>query len=300
MTPAATPTRRSGWVAAALAGILLLTGCGTAATGDDAPPSENTSESTPASAPAASPATASPGDVTLPPAGAGFDYQLGGAYPPPAGATIVVRDRTAPPAAGTYGICYLNAFQTQPGEASTWPSDLLLTDASGQPVVDPGWPDETIVDSRQSDRVAAVVTPWIQGCADAGYRAVEFDNLDTYTRTDGALTRDDNLRLARLLVTAAHGAGLAAAQKNAAEDAPLLRAQAGFDFAVAEECAAYDECAAYTDVYGAHVLAIEYPDTLDAPLSEVCARPDRPASLILRDRKLVTPEASDYRYETCR
>ena len=296
MTPAATPTRRSGWVAAALAGILLLTGCGTAATGDDAPPSDNNPES----APAASPATAAPGDVTLPPAGAGFDYQLGGAYPPPAGATIVVRDRTAPPAAGAYGICYLNAFQTQPGEASTWPSDLLLTDASGQPIVDPGWPDETIVDSRQSDRVAAVVTPWIQGCADAGYRAVEFDNLDTYTRTDGALTRDDNLRLARLLVTAAHGAGLAAAQKNAAEDAPLLRAQAGFDFAVAEECAAHDECAAYTDVYGAHVLAIEYPDTLDAPLSEVCARPDRPASLILRDRKLVTPEASGYRYETCR
>lgn len=296
MTPAATPTRRSGWVAAALTGILLLTGCGTAATGDDAPPSETTSES----APAASPATAASRDVTLPPAGAGFDYQLGGAYPPPAGATIVVRDRTAPPAAGTYGICYLNAFQTQPGEASTWPSDLLLTDASGQPVVDPGWPDETIVDSRQSDQVAAVVTPWIQGCADAGYRAVEFDNLDTYTRTDGALTRDDNLRLARLLVAAAHGAGLAAAQKNAAEDAPLLRAQAGFDFAVAEECAAYDECAAYTDVYGAHVLAIEYPDTLDAPLSEVCARADRPASLILRDRKLVPPEASGYRYETCR
>ena len=290
MTPAATPTRRSGWVAAALAGILLLTGCGTAATGDDAPPSDNNPES----APAASPATAASGDVTLPPAGASFDYQLGGAYPPPARATIVVRDRTAPPAAGTYGICYLNAFQTQPGEASTWPSDLLLTDASGQPIVDPGWPDETIVDSRQSDHVAAVVTPWIQGCADAGYRAVEFDNLDTYTRTDGALTRDDNLRLARLLVTAAHGAGLAAAQKNAAEDAPLLRAQAGFDFAVAEECAAY------TEVYGAHVLAIEYPDTLDAPLSEVCARPDRPASLILRDRKLVTPEAPGYRYETCR
>ena len=69
---------------------------------------------------------------------------------------------------------------------------------------------------------------------------------------------------------------------------------------MAEECAAYDECAAYTDVYGAHVLAIEYPDTLDAPLSEVCARPDRPASLILRDRKLVTPEASGYRYEICR
>ena len=161
MTPAATPTRRSGWVAAALAGILPLTGCGTAATGDDAPPSDNNPES----APAASPATAASGDVTLPPAGAGFDYQLGGAYPPPAGATIVVRDRTAPPAAGTYGICYLNAFQTQPGEASTWPSDLLLTDASGQPIVDPGWPDETIVDSRQSDRVAAVVTPWIQGCA---------------------------------------------------------------------------------------------------------------------------------------
>ncbi|MBM7463526.1 endo alpha-1,4 polygalactosaminidase [Microbacterium dextranolyticum] len=293
MRPPVAPRRRSRSVTVALVGIFLVTGCAATTTnGESAPP--------PASATATSPATSSPGDVTLPPAGAGFDYQLGGAYAPPPGVTVVARDRTAPPAAGTYGICYVNAFQTQPGEASSWPFDLLLTDASSHPVVDPGWPDEVIVDSRKSDRVAAVVTPWIHGCADAGYRAVEFDNLDTYTRTGGTLTRDDNLRLARLLVTAAHRAGLAAAQKNAAEDAPLLHDQAGFDFAVAEECAAHDECAAYTDVYGAHVLAIEYPDTLDAPLAEVCARADRPASLILRDRMLVAPGTPGYRYETCR
>ncbi|WP_414685574.1 endo alpha-1,4 polygalactosaminidase [Microbacterium sp. LMI1x-1-1.1] len=44
----------------------------------------------------------------------------------------------------------------------------------------------------------------------------------------------------------------------------FLHARAGFDFAVVEECAAYEECSAYTEVYGDHVLAIEYTDNLPA------------------------------------
>ncbi len=53
---------------------------------------------------------------TPPPVNAGFDYQLGGDYPPPTGVTVVTRDVTGSPAPGTYGICYVNAFQTQPGQ----------------------------------------------------------------------------------------------------------------------------------------------------------------------------------------
>jgi len=47
-----------------------------------------------------------------PPGGGGLDYQLGGAYDPPAGVDIVVRDSTDEPAAGVYSVCYLNGFQT--------------------------------------------------------------------------------------------------------------------------------------------------------------------------------------------
>ncbi len=40
------------------------------------------------------------GAVPLPPVNAKVDYQLGGAYTPPAGVTVVSRDRTESPAPG--------------------------------------------------------------------------------------------------------------------------------------------------------------------------------------------------------
>ncbi|MFK0403396.1 endo alpha-1,4 polygalactosaminidase [Microbacterium sp. NPDC090225] len=244
------------------------------------------------------PASAS---FTAPPAGAVPDYQLGGAYPPASGVGIVGRDRAAEPAEGVYSICYVNGFQTQPGELDLWDDDLLLQ-RDGAPVFDPDWPDEALVDtstSAQRERIAALVIPWIEGCADAGFDAVEFDNLDSYTRSDGALTLEGNLALATLLVDAAHGAGLAAGQKNAAEDAAVLQDEAGFDFAVTEECAAYEECSAYTDVYGEAVIDIEYSDELPRPFAEMCADDESPASMVLRDRDLVTPDDEAYVFETC-
>ncbi len=73
------------------------------------------------------------GAPALPPSG-GIDYQLGGAYEPPAGTTVVVRDASADPVEGVYSVCYLNAFQSQPGTADSW-GDLLLRDASGAPEI---------------------------------------------------------------------------------------------------------------------------------------------------------------------
>lgn len=246
------------------------------------------------------PAASEP-SVSAPPAGAAFDYQLGAAYPPPDGVAVVARDRTAPAAAGVYSVCYLNAFQTQPGELDVWPEDTLLR-ADGEPVIDPDWPDEVILDtSTEAARttIVRVVSEWIEQCARDGYAAVEFDNLDTFTRTDGALTLDDNLAVARELVAASHRAGLAAGQKNAAEYTRELRDAAEFDFAVAEECAAFDECDAYADVYGAHVLAIEYVDALPRPFADLCADATTPRSTILRDRDLVAAGEPGYVYERC-
>jgi Glycoside-hydrolase family GH114 len=133
---------------------------------------------------------AGPAGVMLPPAGR-FDYQIGGAYPPARGTAIVTRDRHDPPAPGTYSICYVNAFQTQPEETAWWRSehpDLVL------PVEDPQWPGEYLLDlSTPATRTAAaaVVGGWIDGCAAAGYRAVEPDNLDSWTRSGGRLTSAD-------------------------------------------------------------------------------------------------------------
>lgn len=63
----------------------------------------------------------------LPPVAGAPDYQLGTAYPPVQDVHIVARDRTSAPARGTYSICYLNAFQSQPGERSGWPDEVLLS-----------------------------------------------------------------------------------------------------------------------------------------------------------------------------
>lgn len=244
------------------------------------------------------PATASP--IALPPVGGAPDYQLGAPYPPSPRVTIVTRDRTAAPPGDTYAICYVNAFQTQPGEVESWPPDVLLRETDGSLVHDPDWPEEVLLDTRtpqQRETIRGVLGAWINDCADKGYDAVEFDNLDSYSRVD-ALRRADTVALARDLTSFAHGVGLAAAQKNAAEDASVLRA-AGFDFAVAEECAAYDECASYTSVYGEHVVAIEYTDNLPRTFAQICADPDHVKSTVLRDRDLVGPSEPGYHYELC-
>lgn len=240
-------------------------------------------------------------DVALPPKNGVPDYQLGGAYPPAADVQIVARDRTDPPADGVYSICYVNGFQTQPGELDAWPTETLLQ-RNGEPVIDPDWPDEVLLDTSTSEKrrqIVARVSPWIIGCAEDGYAAVEFDNLDSYTRSDGALTLDQNLALAAELVSVSHGVGLAAGQKNAAEDTVVLREQAGFDFAVTEECAAYRECETYTAVYGPHVIDIEYTTRTDRSFAELCAQAGSPRSMVHRDRDLTLPGDAAYVFELC-
>ena len=240
--------------------------------------------------------------VTLPPEGAAPDYQLGESYPPPEGVGIVVRDRTSPPPEDVYSICYINAFQTQPGELQDWPDELILTGDDGEPVFDPDWPDEALLDTSTDDKREAIVemvAPWIQQCAGAGFNAVEFDNLDTYGRSDGALTLESNLELAEELVETAHEAGLAAAQKNAAEDAQVLHDEAEFDFAIVEECVEFDECDAYEAVYDDHVIAIEYSDAADSSFQDACREGGMPESAVLRDRELSAPGDPGYVFELC-
>jgi hypothetical protein len=246
--------------------------------------------------------------ATLPPTSGQFDYQLGAAYELDGGLDVVVRDATAEPAPGAYNVCYVNGFQTQPGEADLWldgNEDLLLHDAAGELVVDPDWPDEYVLDPSTEAKRAGIVDilgQVITGCADAGFDAVEIDNLDTWTRfTDpatGLIERDAALALAGAYIDLAHESGLAIGQKDAAEATTAAR-ELGFDFAVTEECAAYDECGSYTGVYGEHVLQIEYTDNLSEGFDAVCADPDRAPLTILRDRDLVGPDDAAYAYEQC-
>jgi Glycoside-hydrolase family GH114 len=253
------------------------------------------------------------GAAVLPlPVNAGFDYQIGGDYPLPAGASVVSRDwfsgQAAPDPA--YSICYVNAFQTQanesgvdrPDERSNWPRRLVLNRLGD----DPQWGGEYLVDIRDATRrrrAARWVGQMIEACARKGYEAVEFDNLDSWTRFDGTplagrvpFGKRDALAYARRLVGAAHAHGLAAAQKNTADVTMRQSRRVGFDFAIVEECARYDECDRYRRVYGARVIEIEYRR---GDFRKACREQGGDISVVLRDRLVSTPAARRYVYDSC-
>ncbi|MFF2650065.1 endo alpha-1,4 polygalactosaminidase [Streptomyces sp. NPDC058045] len=245
---------------------------------------------------AAEPQRTSP-PVRLPPRGASFDYQIGGAYPPPPGTRVLSRDRTDSPAPGRYNICYVNAFQVQPGAEQRWPRRLLLRIPGGRPVIDTDW-DERLLDLSSADLrrdAAARVGRWIDGCARSGFDAVEFDNYDSYTRSRGLLRSSDATAYLRLLADRAHRRGLAAGQKNTAELAGQ-RARVGLDFAVTEECGAYRECGTYLRAFDGRVVDVEYTDS---GLRAACTRFGRSLSVIRRDVAVSVPGANGYVRRGC-
>ncbi|WP_320775108.1 endo alpha-1,4 polygalactosaminidase [Streptomyces sp. CRN 30] len=242
-------------------------------------------------------ATAATAAVTTPPVGAEFDYQIGGAYTPPSGVGIVSRDHTADPVDGLYNICYVNAFQTQPGATSEW-KNLLLKDEDGNVVYDDEWAGEAILDittKANREAIAEKVNGWIDDCAAKGFQAVEPDNLDTYDRFDDLLTASQAQAMIQLLSAHAHEKGLAIAQKNASELAGNREAN-GLDFAVAEECGKWDECGDYAEAFDDKVVVIEYDDE---GMANACSGWGDELSIVKRDLDVVTPDDSAYVRETC-
>ena len=248
-----------------------------------------------------------------PPVDERFDYQIGGDYRPRRGVTVVSRDWFAGRDArgGRYTICYINAFQTQddergverPDERSNWPRRLVLHELGD----DPNWGGEFLIDiSSAAKRAAAVrhVRPMVDRCAAKGFEAVEYDNLDSWTRFDGTPLADEvpfgrpaAIAYARLLTDYAHRRGLAVAQKNTLElgrNAALNRIR--FDFAIAEQCGRHHECRAYTRMYGNRVIAIEYGRR---GFRAACCSVGHRVSVVLRDVAVSTPGSATYRYRSC-
>jgi Glycoside-hydrolase family GH114 len=282
---------------AILSGLLTL--AGTTAWAQEATPSMAAPDPTPA-------------PYILPPVDGTFDYQIGGDYELPDGVEIVSRDwfiGSAPEDA--YGICYVNAYQTQddergvdrPDERSNWPANLVLTTLGD----DPNWGGEYLIDvstPRKRERAAAWVEPMISTCEAKGFEAVEFDNLDSWTRFRGTpvqrrvpITRPDAVAYAQLLVGMAHDHGLAAAQKNTVQlPRSASRDRIRFDFAIAEECGRWNECQAYRDVFDDHVIVIEYRKR---DFDKTCRQVGDALSVVLRDVNVTRPGSATYRYRAC-
>jgi Glycoside-hydrolase family GH114 len=276
--------------AAALAGVLVIVLAGGGGTPD--------------------PAAA--GDAAPPPENAGFDYQIGGDYPLPEGVSVVSRDWFSGRAADepVYSICYLNAFQTQdnepgvnrPDERSNWPKRLVLKKLGD----DPNWGGEYLVNvssAKKRRRAARWLRQMVRGCARGGFEAVEYDNLDSWTRFDGTplarkvpFGKRDALAFARRIAKLAHAKGLAVAQKNTADITRKQARKVGFDFAIAEECGRYDECGRYRRVYDNRVIVIEYRRK---DFDKSCAKVGDELSVVLRDRQVRTPASPRYKYAAC-
>ncbi|MEU6478066.1 endo alpha-1,4 polygalactosaminidase [Streptomyces sp. NPDC047017] len=247
------------------------------------------------SAPATASAAAKP--VSPPPAHAGFDYQIGGAYTPPAGVKVVSRDHEASPAPGLYNICYINAFQAQPSATGEWDADLLLRDSAGKVVYDKQW-GEAMLDVRtdaKRRRIADKVGGWIDQCATKGFQAVEPDNYDSYTRSGKLINATQAQEFIKLLSARAHNDGLAIAQKNTVDLAPARRAN-GLDFAITEECGRYDECDQYTAAFGDAVIVIEYSAE---GMKKACSAFGDELSIVRRDVDVAPAGSSGYVRKTC-
>lgn len=251
-------------------------------------------------------------EIVPPPVNAGFDYQIGGDYPLPPGVSVVSRDWFSGAAAPdpAYSICYVNAFQTQPDERGVdrpderrnWPRRLVLSKLGE----DPKWGGEYLVDirsKRKRERAARWVQPMLEACAAKGYEAVEFDNLDSWTRFNGTplakrvpFGKRQALAYAAKLARRSHALGLAVGQKNTPQLKRRQVRRAGFDFAVAEECARYRECGAYRKLHGNRVIAIEYRRK---DFRRACRELSDRLSIVLRDRMVSTPGKRRYVFASC-
>ncbi len=291
----------------ALASVAALAGCSDSGSADTTSGSADSATSAPDSS------ATTEASVRLPPVNAGADYQIAGDYELVGDTAIVSRDwLEGDPAEGAYSICYVNAFQTQPDdpdierpdETSAWPAALVLSALAD----DPNWTGEYLIDISTPDLRAAAaewVAQMVSTCGDKGFDAVEFDNLDSWTRfadepsVQALVTfgRDDAVAFATLITEQAHSLGMAVGQKNTIELIDDGGAeQIGFDFAVVEECGRYGECEGYAGAYEDRVMDIEYTDQ---GFGAACDALGDRISIVRRDHLVSQPDGPDYVLEQC-
>lgn len=132
-------------------------------------------------------------------------------------------------------VCYFNAgaFEAWRPDAEAFPPEALGRRMDG-------W-NERWLDVRRLDLLAPIMRARLDLAAAKGCDAVEPDNVDGYANDTGfAITYEDQLQYNLFLAGEAHARGLAIGLKNDLEQIPDLVDR--FDFAVNEECYAWNEC----------------------------------------------------------
>ncbi|MCA9635644.1 MAG: endo alpha-1,4 polygalactosaminidase [Myxococcales bacterium] len=163
--------------------------------------------------------------------------------------------------AGRAVICYFSA-----GSYEEWRPDAgdFPMAALGDPL--DGWPGERWLDIRDPG-VRAVQAARMDLAQSRGCDGVEPDNVDGFLNATGfPLSADDQLEFNLWLASEAHARGLSVGLKNDLEQIPEL--SPAFDWALDEECAAYDECDLLSPFIdqGKAVFHVEYVDDIaDGP-----------------------------------
>lgn len=164
---------------------------------------------------------------------------------------------------GKHTVCYLSA-----GTREAWRPDAERFPAEVVGKALPDWPDEHWLDIRRLDVLRPIMAARMDECAAKGFDAVDADNVDGHVNDTGfPLSADDQLNYNRALAQLAHERGLSVALKNDLDQIEQL--EPDFDFAINEECFAFDACEAYGPFLdaGKAVLNVEYEDR-----PELCAR----------------------------
>ena len=168
---------------------------------------------------------------------------------------------------GRRAICYLDvgSWESYRPDANRFPQSVLGSAYAG-------YPDERWLDIRRIDLLAPILRKRFDLCRRKGFDAVEPDNLAGYENESGfPLSAADQLRFNRWVAREVHRRGMSVALKNDPEQVKQL--VGNFDFAVVEQCFAYDECAMFTPFVaaGKAVFVAEY----EAPPASFCPEAKR-------------------------
>jgi hypothetical protein len=211
----------------------------------------------PSSSIAASPST----EVWQPRPGTSWQWQLSGELDTSLEVAMYDVDLFEAPAAvleavrarGAVVICYFSAGTHERGRADehAFPPEAIGADL-------PDWPGERWLDIR-SPAVRRIMSARLDHAVARRCDGVEPDNVDAYDNTSGfPLSAQDQLDFNRFLATEAHARGLSVGLKNDLDQVSALVSY--FDWALVEECAAYDECDALQPFIaaGKAVFQVEY------------------------------------------
>ncbi|WP_369051974.1 endo alpha-1,4 polygalactosaminidase [Kineococcus terrestris] len=282
--------RRPALAALALAALLPLSACSpggpvTAPTPPASAPEPSASSTASSTGPATGPAA---GQRWVPAPGTTWQWQLTGDLDLTVDAQVYDVDWQTPRAVvdrlheqGRRVVCYVSVGTVEDfrDDAAAFPAGVV-----GEPL--PDWPDERWLDVRRLDVLGPLLRARFDACRDAGFDAVEPDNVDAYANDSGfPLTADDQLRFNRWVAAEVRARGMSVGLKNDLDQVADLVGD--FDFAVNESCRVYDECAAlqpFVDA-GKAVLHVEYVE--DVSEEEFLAEPAAPGfSSVLKDGDL--------------